>query len=226
MTSMTSANQTRSLLKAVPYFQTLDDNALETVVQEILTRHYSPGEIIFLEGEAGSGLHIVVRGLCRIYYLSSEGREYTVHALGPGDFCNEVSAVDGGPNPANMAAIEDSTVWVLSQEALKRLRQQYPALNEVIINNLAAHCRQLVRQVYNLSFRSVTGRLAHFLLEQAEKSDELSRQHWTHDDIAAHLGTVREMVSRSFRELQATGLIAVNRHRIEIVDKAGLEELI
>ena len=226
MTSIIPPNQTKSLLKAVPYFQTLDDNALETVIQEILTRHYGAGEIIFLEGDTGSGLHIVVQGLCRIYYLSSEGREYTVHTLGPGDFCNEVSAVDGGPNPANMAAVQDSTVWVLSREALSRLRQRYPLLNEVIINNLAAHCRHLVRQIYNLSFRSVTGRLAHFLLEQAEKSNELSRQHWTHDDIAAHLGTVREMVSRSFRELQEARLIVVNRHRIEIVDKAGLEELV
>jgi CRP/FNR family transcriptional regulator len=224
--NMTLDNRTKSLLRGVPYFKALDDSALETAAQEIITRHYSAGEIIFLEGDAGSGLHLVVQGLCQIYYLSSEGREYIVQALGPGDFCNEVSAVDGGPNPANMAAVQDSTVGVLSREALTRLRQQYPVLNEVIISNLAAHCRQLVQQVFNLSFRSVTGRLAKFLLEQAETSNELNRQHWTHEDIAAHLGTVREMVSRSFRELQEARLIVVNRHRIEIIDKAGLESLI
>ena len=86
-------------------------------------------------------------------------------------------------------------------------------------------CRQLVQRVYNLSFLSVTGRLAAFLLQQMDESNALSRRRWTQDDIAAHLGTVREMVGRAFKELQEAELIAFDRHRIEILDRAGLEEL-
>jgi CRP-like cAMP-binding protein len=86
-------------------------------------------------------------------------------------------------------------------------------------------CRQLVQRVYNLSFLSVTGRLAAFLLQQSDEHNALSRQQWTQDEIAAHLGTVREMVGRAFRELQEAELIAIDRHRIEILDREGLEEL-
>lgn len=215
----------RSLLRAVPYFLALDNNTLDAVGKEVITRHYQAGEIIFLEGEPDAGLHLVAQGLCKVYRLSEGGREHVLATLRPGDSCNEVPVVDNGPNPANFAALENSTVWVISAESLTRLRRQYSALNEMIIKNLAMRCRQLVQRVYNLSFLSVTGRLAAFLLQQSEESTEGSHHRMTQDEIAAHLGTVREMVGRAFRELQEAELIAIDRHRIEILDREGLKEL-
>lgn len=226
MTTLTVTDKRiQALLRAVPYFRLLDDETLQAVAREISVRHYEAGEIIFLEGEPDAGLHLVAEGLCKVYRLSAGGREQILVTLGSGDSCNEVPAVDGGPNPANLAAREDSVVWVISEEALARLRQQYPALNEVIIRTLAMRCRQLVQRVYNLSFLSVTGRLAAFLLKQTDEQNKLSRRRWTQDEIAANLGTVREMVGRAFRELQQAELIAIDRHRIEILDREGLEEL-
>lgn len=227
MSSLILVNdEAKSLLQAVPYFRALDDRALADVAEEVVPRRYQAGELIFLEGEPDAGLHLVTEGLCKVYRLSEEGREHILATLRPGDSCNEVPVVDGGPNPANFAALEDSTVWIISAEALHRLRRKHPALNDMIIRNLAMRCRQLVQRVYNLSFLSVTGRLAAFLLQQSKEQSELNRQRWTQDEIAAHLGTVREMVARAFRELQQAGLIAFDRHRIEIVDRAGLEALI
>lgn len=218
-------NRSKSLLKAVPYFRASDENTLASIAQEVITRHYQAGAIIFLEGEPDAGLHLVAEGLCKVYRLSEGGREQVLATLRPGDSCNEVPVVDGGPNPANLAAIEDSVLWIISGEALNRLRRQHPILNDIIIKNLAMRCRQLVQRVYNLSFLSVTGRLAAFLLQQSDQNSELSRRRWTQDEIAAHLGTVREMVGRAFRELQQAELIAIDRHRIEILDKEGLREL-
>lgn len=215
----------KSLLQTVPYFRGLAETALETIAREVVVRHYQAGALIFLEDEPVAGLHLVVTGLAKVYRLSEGGREHVLATLGPGDSCNEVPVIDGGPNPANLAAIEDSTLWVISEEALTHLRWQFPQLNEIIIKNLAMRCRQLVQRVYNLSFLSVTGRLAAFLLQQSDAQNELSRQRWTQDEIAAHLGTVREMVGRAFRELQEAELIAFDRHRIEILDREGLEEL-
>jgi CRP/FNR family transcriptional regulator len=191
----------------------------------VIVRRYHAGEIIFLEGEPDAGLHLVVEGMAKVYRLSEGGREHILITLGVGDSCNEVPVMDGGPNPANLAAIEDVTIWVISEESLNRLRREFPALNEVIIKNLAMRCRQLVQRVYNLSFLSVTGRLAAFLLQQNDENTALSRQQWTQDEIAAHLGTVREMVGRAFRELQHAQLISIDRHRIEILDREGLKEL-
>jgi CRP/FNR family transcriptional regulator len=218
-------DDTRTLLRAVPYFQALDDDALEAVAREVVARRYPASALIFVEGDPGAGLHLVAHGLCKVYRLSLGGREQVLATLGPGDSCNEVPAVDGGPNPASLAAIEASTLWVISQQSLSHLREQNPVLNNVIIDSLAMRCRQLVERVYNLSFLSVTGRLAAFLLKQSNERSELSRRQWTQDEIAAHLGTVREMVSRALRELQEAELIAIERHRIEILDREGLETL-
>ena len=114
--------QTRLLIKGVPYFQTLDDDGLNRVAQTIVVRYYRAGEVIFLEGDPGRGLHLVVEGLCKVFHLSLEGREHILHLLEPGEFCNEVSAVDGGPNPANLAAAQDTTVWVVTKDTMARLR--------------------------------------------------------------------------------------------------------
>jgi CRP-like cAMP-binding protein len=218
-------NRAESLLRAVPYFQVLDRASLEAVAQEVVERHYAAGELSFLEGEPSAGLHLVAHGLCKVYRVSPGGREQVLAALGVGDSCNEVPAVDDGPNPASLAALEDSTLWVIPNHALTRLRQEHPVLNDLIIKSLSMRCRQLVQRVYNLSFLSVTGRLAAFLLQRSDEQNELKRRRWTQDEIAAHLGTVREMVSRAFRELQEAELIALDRHRIVILDRDGLEEL-
>lgn len=217
--------ETRHILQGIPYFQGLDREALDVVAQEMVVRHFKAGEIVFLANDTGAGLHLVVEGTCKVYYLSPEGREHILYILEPGDFCNEVSAVDGGPNPANFAAIDDSIVWVVTRVALLKLRNRYPVLNEVVIVHLAKHCRQLVQRVYDLSFRSVTGRLARFLLEHSDTHNQLNRSRWTQEEIAAYLGTVREMVARSFKELRQTKLIKFNRYQIEILDREGLRDL-
>ncbi len=215
----------KPLLTTISYFRNLDHRTLENVAAELVVRHYNAGEVIFLQGEANAGLHLVVEGICKLYQLSPQGREHALALLKAGDSCNEVPVVDHGPNPANLIALEDSTVWVLSSEAMSRLRHKYPELNDYIIENLAMRCRQMVERIYTLSFLSVTGRLAAFLLQQVETKNTLNRRQWTQDEIAAHLGTVREMVGRSFKELQQANLIAINRHQIEIIDREGLEAL-
>jgi len=217
--------QTQTLLQAVPFFSPLDENTLAGVAAEVIARRYQAGEIIFLEGEPNAGLHLVAEGECKVYRLSGQGREQVLINLGPGDSCNEVPAVDDGPNPASLAAVTEATVWIIPGRSLDRLRARYPDLNEAVIKNLALRCRQLVQRVYNLSFLSVTGRLAAFLLQHCDQASTLNRRQWTQDEIAAHLGTVREMVGRGLRELQQAELIAINRHQIEILDQKGLVEL-
>ena len=217
--------QTKLLLKNVPYFKALDEMTLEAVAREVIAHHYKAGEMIFWDGDPDAGIHLVAEGRCRVFRISEGGREHVLATLGPGDSCNEVPVVDGGPNPANLAALEDSTVWVISEGSLNHLRQQYPFLNEMIFENLAMRCRQLLQRVYNLSFLSVTGRLAAFLLQQTDEHNKLSRRRWTQDEIAAHLDTVREMVGRALKELQEAELIIIDRHRIEVLDREGLKEL-
>jgi CRP-like cAMP-binding protein len=225
--TLRKGDRKQQLLQAVPYFAQLAPTDLATVATALAERRLDAGEIAFIEGNASAGLYLIVTGQAKIVRYSPAGREQVLALLNPGDSCNEVPVVDGGPNPATLVAVRPTVAWVWPQTSMDRLRGEIPDLNEAIITSLAARCRELVDKVHNLSFLSVTARLADFLLSQVEGSEEeLDRRHWTQDEMASHIGTVREMVGRGLRNLEEDGLIRFSRHRIEIVDRDGLASLI
>ncbi len=215
-----------ALLRRVPYFSGLPEPLLDSLAAACMARHVSRGQLIFLEGEPCAGLHIVASGAVKIYKLSPNGREQILHRVAAGETFNDVAVLDGGPNPASAAAIVETNLWVITRDALQRLAQQYPQLAWALIESIARRARHLVAMVEDLSLRSVKARLARLLLaeaEQAAKVDTLDRsQMVTQAEIAARLGTVREMVGRALRELADDGLIEFDRHRIVVVDRAAL----
>jgi len=123
--------------------------------------------------------------------------------LGPGDTFNDVAVLDGGPNPASAAAITDALLWVIMRDEMQRLAQVYPVLAWALIESIARRARHLVAMVEYLSLRSVKSRLARLLLNEAEraaKAGELDRsQMVTQSEMAARLGTVREIIGRALR---------------------------
>ncbi|MCZ7567971.1 MAG: Crp/Fnr family transcriptional regulator [Ardenticatenaceae bacterium] len=216
-----------TILARVPYLATLPPALAHRLSAAMIRREFEPGALIFLESAPCAGLHLIAGGRVRIFKVSPEGKEQGLHLLGPGDVFNDVATLDGGPNPASAMALEPTILWILPREPLMQAVEHSPPLARAIIEHLAARARFLVAKVEDLSFRSVTARLAKLLLEQASLTgphDQLQRQRWmTQAEMAAQLGTAREVVGRSLRELEADGLIRVERHRIQILDRAALE---
>lgn len=214
------------LLRHVSYFAQLPEPVLAALAAACVERRYDRGQIIFLEGDPCAGLHIVAAGEVKVFKLSPQGREQILHRFGPGDTFNDVAVLDGGPNPASAAALTDAKLWVITRGEMRRLVQAYPALAWALIESIARRTRHLVGMVEDLSLRSVKSRLARLLLAEAEraaKSGELDRsQMVTQAEMAARLGTVREMIGRALRELADERLIEFDRHRIVIIDPEGL----
>jgi CRP/FNR family cyclic AMP-dependent transcriptional regulator len=216
-------SRTTQVLHGVPYFSRLDADALEAISRSAVSRHYGRGEVIFLEGDPVAGLFIVDQGRVKLYKLSTEGREQVVRLVGPGEFFNEVAVLDGGPNPVGAMALRESQVWVIDREDLLRLLELHPPVAVAVIEALAGHARHLVSLVEDLSLRTVSARLAKLLLTQAAGGGETPRR-LTQQEMAAQLGTVREMVGRALRDLEEDGVIRFDRHRILILDRKALEE--
>jgi CRP/FNR family cyclic AMP-dependent transcriptional regulator len=214
-----------TLLRELQYFAHLDDEILQAVTEVARMRHYSPDEIIFLEGDPCAGLFIVQSGRVKIFEISVEGREQSLHFVGPGRSFNDVAALDGGPNPATVVAMQPTTCVVIDRDSMVRLVKSYPALALAVIESIAARTRHLVTLVEDLSFRSVQARLARLLLEEAQargRGDQVPRL-MTQQEMAARLGTVREVVGRALRALEDRGVIRIQRHRIVILDRKELE---
>ena len=209
------------LLRSLPYFRPLDQDTLTSIATLTVRRVYQPDEVIFLEGEPCAGLFVVHSGHVKIYKVSPEGREQILTIIGPRDSFNDVAVFDGGPNPASAQAMDAIELCVIERPTLQSLFDRYPKLAQAVVAVLAARCRMLVGMVEDLSLKSVAGRLAKLLLDQAAQGQDavpLTRQ-----QMAARLGTIREMVSRALRELEDEGLVRRDGRQIVITDRAALE---
>jgi CRP/FNR family cyclic AMP-dependent transcriptional regulator len=185
-------------------------------------RTYEPGEVIILEGDPCRAAYLIARGRVRVYRLSPSGREQVLASLGPGQTFNTVPPFQpDGVNHAAVEALTTVTVYVVSSADLRRLVSESPELALALLRDFAGRLDHLTNLVEDLSLRTVRGRLARFLLENANEKEAVRR--WTQDEIAARLGTVRDMVGRTLRAFVDAGLVRMDRQRIVLLDRDGLE---
>jgi CRP/FNR family transcriptional regulator, dissimilatory nitrate respiration regulator len=213
-----------TLLQGHPYFAAVPPAPLEALARQAQRRTFVAGQLLFLAGEPSAGLWLIERGRVKAYKSTAEGREHVLHLLGPGDTFNDVPAFDGGPNVASAMAITNGAAWLLSSAVLADALASNHQLALGAIRVLNQRIRQLVVQIEDLALRSVTARLARFLLEQRE-NPSLAGPAVTRALMATHLGTTPETVSRALRTLEETGAIAFDRHRILIRQPGLLREI-
>lgn len=208
-----------NLLQKVHFLQGISDAALQKLVGSAVRRSYSGGAVLFVEGDPVVGFYLIESGSVKISRVSQDGREHILLVLGAGDSFNEVAALDGGPNPATATAHSDATVYCVLRDELRQTVAQHPDLAWAMIESISRRTRQLLRMVQDLSMRSVKGRLANLLLEQAEaNAADTAPKMLTQEEMASRLGTVREMVGRALRNLASDGIIEFDRHRIVVLD--------
>lgn len=216
------------ILRQTPYFAEVDQSQLNAVARAVVERSYRRGDPVFLEGDTCEGLYVVKSGRVRVYKISPEGREQVLLIAGPGDTFNEVPVFDGGPNPASVEALEPTVLLLLPRSALLTLVETQPEIARAFMRTFAARLRQLVGLVEELSFKTVTGRVARILLEQlpslgGERDDRSHRL--TQREIAAIAGTAREVAGRALKALEQQGAIRIERGRIVIIDRERLASL-
>jgi CRP/FNR family transcriptional regulator len=208
-------------LAALSAFNGLSPATLERLAALVRRRRFGPGAVILHEGEPCTAMYIVRGGLVRVLKTSPDGREQVLALLGPGDAFNEVPLFDGGPNPASAQALEASDLYELPREDLTALMTQDSSVALGLTRTLAARLRKLTGVIEDLSFRHVTGRIAHLLLEQAD--GRLPATHISQQAMAAMVGTAREVAGRALHSLEAARAIRLEQGRIVILDRAKLE---
>jgi CRP/FNR family transcriptional regulator len=212
-------SQRMELLRGNEYFDTMPDSILERIAGHMHLREYERGEALFWEGDACDGLYVVMEGSAKIYRLSHQGRQYIVRVLQERDTFAEVPAFDGSMNPANVEALEACKVWVIESGLLRELILAHPDFAQKVLSNFGNQLRYMVRQVSEMAFYQVTHRLARLISEMPP--DEMGTAPiMTQEQMAARLGTVREVVARSIRELERSGAIQVENRRVRILDQA------
>jgi CRP/FNR family transcriptional regulator len=172
------------------------------------------------------GMLLVSSGQLRAYMLSEEGREITISRFFEMDICL-FSASCVMPNMQFDIFIEaekDSEIWVIPACLYQNLMEESLILANYSHGLITSHFSDVMWLMEQIMWKSFDKRLAAFLLEESRVEDTLSLR-ITHERIANHMGTAREVVTRMLRYFQSEGVVRLTRGTIEIADRAGLAQM-
>jgi len=216
-------------LRKTPLFANLTEGEMRALAARVSRKQFPKGALLFGEGDPCAGLFLVASGKVRIFKISAAGREQVLAVEGPGSSFAELPVFDGGNYPAAAAAQEDAEVLFISRQDFQNFCREHPEVALKVLAVVGSRLRRLVGIIEQLSFTTVRQRLISLILRLAQTQGTPSKQGVqvelpvTHQDLAAELGTVRELVSRNLSRLQAEGFLEVEGRRIIVKDLAGLK---
>lgn len=212
-------------LSRVNHFRDLKPEEIRRIIQDGQLRRFARDQVVFSEGEPAAGLHVLLSGKVQACKLSPQGQLSILAVFEPVLMFNEVAALDGGPNPVTVIALEDSLIWTMAGDALQAVILRYPALGLGILRVMANRNRRLIAHFEDLSFRSVLGRTAKLLLELSDQGSQPvdRRQHPNHQ-LAARIATVPEAFSRALKALREQGAIECSKLHIRVLKPGYLHE--
>ena len=189
-------------------------------------RKVKAGTVLHDGGTDCLGLLLVRSGQLRAYILSDEGREVTIGRFFEMDMC-VLSASCVMPNMQFDVFIEaekDCELWVIPACLFQNLMDESLPVANYARGLITGHFSDLMWLMEQIMWKSFDKRLAAFLLEES-RLEETAVLKITHEKIAAHLGTAREVVTRMLRYFQSEGMVKRTRGTVDIVDAAALERL-
>lgn len=214
-----------ALLRDISYFEALPTDELEQVARVSRVITLESGEALFHEGDPAEGLYLVVRGGVRAVRYSPEGRQLIVREFHPGETFNEVGALDGSENAATAITTANPTeVLIVPGEKMRQLTREYPDFGQQVMRAMAEKLRYAMGKVNRLALMVVKARLASHLLESATDTGVLKGI--SQEELAAQLGTVRQVLGRALSEMQKAGIVEVGRGFIRIIDRDALEAIV
>ena len=211
-------------LKSLPYFSGLSESVITSVSKHVFETKAERGEILVFEGEPAELLYFVVAGVVKVFKTSADGKEQIYRIIRPGDSFNDVPILTGGVNLASAAAMSAVVLNGIKKKDLEAVSREYPQVALNIIKVLSLRVEELTSLVEDFSFRRVSSRVAKILLEHIGNGDG-ERPRLTQQEMAAMIGTAREMVGRSFKNLEEEGAIRIERNRIIIINQEILKKI-
>src|SRR5690554_708874 len=205
----------QSCISLVPIFSNLTHSEIHKIAQITTSRNFEKGEIIFMAGDKGDRLYVI-----------HKGKEQITRVLGPGDFLGELSIFIEAPVDSNAEALEDMTVCMIESDKLKDIISKNPSIAAKVIEELSRRLQSSERLIESLGLHDVEQRVADYLLRLAADKEQIILP-LSKKDLAAHIGTSQETLSRKLSLFEELGLINQSGHRkIIIKNKKGLEEIL
>jgi CRP/FNR family cyclic AMP-dependent transcriptional regulator len=211
------------VLRKVPLFSGVADSDLSAFADLTRERSYPKGSVIVFEDDPGDAMYLVAGGQVKVVLIAEDGREVILSVLGEGTFFGEMAVIDEEPRSAHVIAMEDSTLLVLRREDFQNQLRRSPDVAISLLKEISRRLRRADDKIGSLVLLDVNGRVANLLLRMSddEGGDRITRK-LTHHTIAQMIGSSRETVSRTMRNLVERGIIQVTRKDITLKDRHAL----
>lgn len=210
-----------------PFWEQLTKEQQNRLTQSAVRHHIRKGTVLHEGSTDCIGFLLISSGQLRAYLFSDTGREITLYRLFERDICLlSASCVMANIQfEITIEAEKDTDLFIIPADLFRNLMEQSALIANFTNQIMAARFSEVMWLVEQIMWKSFDSRLAAFLVDEAllEESDTLTI---THEKIANHLGTAREVVTRMLRYFQSEGLVTLQRGTIRILDQKRLGELI
>lgn len=206
-----------------PYFTASGSEADRDIARAVREISLPKGATAFRQGDACGHYLLVIQGCIRVIARSESGREIVLYRVRRGGSCVLTTAclLSQGRYPAEGIAETAVRALALPAAAFERGLDSSPAFRRFVFAAYGQRLAEVIRRIEELRFGNLRNRLARHLLARAPEG----HLHATHADLAAELGSAREVISRQLKELEQQGLIRLGRGHILLHDPAGLKTL-
>lgn len=211
------------VLKAYPFWEKLTDKEKEQLARLLRRNTYRAGQMVSSSGSDCLGLFLIRKGTLRVYLTSEEGREATVFRLHEGEICvlSGSCLLSSLPFEVQIDAETDSEIYLLPSGSFRQIMEENIYVENYIYKMMTESFSDIIAAVQQMLFASLTQRLVSFLLDESIRSGT-SEVRMTQEQIARSIGSAREAVSRSLKQLAADGSIELFRGGVRLLDRKSL----
>jgi CRP/FNR family cyclic AMP-dependent transcriptional regulator len=209
--------------KGIPLFSGLSDAEHQLLLRVAIRRSYPRHTLLIQESDVGESLYLLRDGRAKVYRSEPDGREVILSILGPGDFFGEMALLDEQPCSASVLTMEACEFFVIGKEDFRHCLAANAGMAANLLRAMSRRLREADQQIESLALKDVQARVQLVLRQLAQREDGrlVVPARVTHRDIAGMTGASREMVTRVFRHLEASGFVQVDGRRITLVEPAS-----
>ncbi len=212
------------IIRKAPLFSALDDDASHALRASMVALKLNKGQILFIEGQEGDRLYVVVHGKIKLGTTSADGRENLLSILGPGEMFGELSLFDPEPRTSTATAVTDARLVSLAHDAVMGLVTSSPQTSLELLRRLAQRLRKSNEVLADLVFADVPGRVAKAIMDLGErfgvqKEDGLHVNHdLTQEELAQLVGASRETVNKALADFASRGWVKLEPRAVLVTD--------
>ena len=199
--------------------------------QALLTQHarlhtFEKDTLIHNGSNDCLGLLLIKSGQLRAFITSEEGREITIYRLFERDMClfSASCMMNSIQFDISISAEKDSEVWIIPTDVYKRMMEKSAVIANYTNQLMATKFTDVMWLIEQIMWKSMDSRLAAFLVEETSLADTMIL-HITHEKIASHMGTAREVITRMLKYFQSEGIVTLTRGTIEVLDLDRLDDI-